>query len=315
MLFSVVIPLYNKADTIERSLRSIASQTLSDFEVIVVDDGSSDEGSAVVESFDGIQSLRLIHQTNAGVSAARNRGVKEAFGEFVAFLDADDEWDSEFLQELHRILLRYPQANVIGTDYAYVKPNEIIMGLDRDRIEEIDFFDEWAWRTPINSSSAAIRKTFYNECGGYNSAYRFYEDAEFLFRMALETKFHVSRRVLCRYNTDAISRATGSAYELSRYPHWLMSERMIREHVASCGLKRCIMIEFSRALYGYARHLRVAEICKIKDSYPNLFGLVKWWGLLSNRVGLMIAMPLVFGYSLYQRSKIKSKLLIRKRSV
>jgi len=95
---SIIIPLYNKAPYVRRALDSIAVQTLADFEVIVVDDGSTDDGAAIVAGYSDTR-LRMIRQANAGPGAARNAGLAQAQGEFIAFLDADDEWLPNYLQE------------------------------------------------------------------------------------------------------------------------------------------------------------------------------------------------------------------------
>src|SRR5690348_123134 len=101
---SVIVPLYNKSAWIERCLDSIARQSYRDFEVIVVDDGSTDDSVTKVEKrVDG--QVRLIRQANAGPGAARNRGVQEAQGELIAMLDADDAWDPSYLAESVRILV------------------------------------------------------------------------------------------------------------------------------------------------------------------------------------------------------------------
>jgi GT2 family glycosyltransferase len=95
---SVIVPLYNKGRWIGRALNSIARQTLFDFEAIIVDDGSTDDGPRVVEEFEDAR-FRLIRQKNAGPGSARNRGVSEAKGQLLAFLDADDEWMENYLKD------------------------------------------------------------------------------------------------------------------------------------------------------------------------------------------------------------------------
>jgi glycosyltransferase involved in cell wall biosynthesis len=94
---SVIIPLHNKGKYIWRALNSVLAQTYEDFEVVVVDDGSSDDGPDIVRKYKD-QRLRLLHQENAGPGAARNRGIRETSGRYVAFLDADDEWLPDFLK-------------------------------------------------------------------------------------------------------------------------------------------------------------------------------------------------------------------------
>lgn len=96
------MPLYNNRNEVERALRSIAAQTVSGYEVIVVNDGSTDDGEKVVRGMNNPH-VRIINQENKGVSAARNRGVGEAENDLVAFLDADDEWNPDFLETIVRM--------------------------------------------------------------------------------------------------------------------------------------------------------------------------------------------------------------------
>ena len=113
-MVSVIIPLYNKAHTIVNTLTTVVHQTYKDFEVIIVNDGSTDNGVEVINTNFNDPRIRIINQENAGVSAARNRGANEAKGEWLAFLDADDEWMPLYLETLLRVLNGHPQAVMIG---------------------------------------------------------------------------------------------------------------------------------------------------------------------------------------------------------
>jgi glycosyltransferase involved in cell wall biosynthesis len=118
MPVSVVIPLYNKARHVRRAINSVLNQTFQDFEVIVVDDGSTDGGGEVVRQMADPR-IRLIVQDNAGVSAARNRGILEAKSDLIAFLDADDEWLPCFLETVLGLRARHPGAGIYATAYRY----------------------------------------------------------------------------------------------------------------------------------------------------------------------------------------------------
>src|SRR5262249_38507394 len=105
--FSVVVPLYNKARYISRCLDSIRAQTYPDFEIIVVNDGSTDGGESIVRGY-GDARIRLVSQQNAGPGPARNRGIAEARGDWIAMLDSDDEWDPRYLELGVKLLESYP---------------------------------------------------------------------------------------------------------------------------------------------------------------------------------------------------------------
>ena len=115
-MISVVIPLFNKADSIQATLQSVCSQTFTDFEVIVVDDGSTDDGGIVVEQYPDDR-IRVFHKNNSGVSSARNRGIQESLGQYIALLDADDQWDKHYLQEQVRMIQDFPEAAMWGINF------------------------------------------------------------------------------------------------------------------------------------------------------------------------------------------------------
>jgi GT2 family glycosyltransferase len=132
VLVSVIIPLFNKGPHIARCLVSVASQTFSDFEVIVVDDGSTDTGAAQAKSFPDDR-VRVISQTNRGPGHARNRGVDAARGELIAFLDADDEWLPSYLSESVRLLTSNPEAATVSSGYFEMPSGLSTESMWRDR--------------------------------------------------------------------------------------------------------------------------------------------------------------------------------------
>lgn len=135
--FSVIVPLYNKADYIEKALQSVLAQTYTDFELIVVDDGSTDNSLQVVQSIQQLSTFnfQLLTETNAGVSTARNNGAKVAKGDYLAFLDADDWWEPTFLDEMRVLVDEFPEAGIYGSSYYKVKNNQHIpanIGVNKD---------------------------------------------------------------------------------------------------------------------------------------------------------------------------------------
>ena len=102
-MISVVIPLYNKEKQIAKTLQTVLNQTYQNFEIVIVNDGSTDGSVEEVLRISDSR-IRLVNQENGGVSAARNRGIDEAKGEYIAFLDADDLWDIDHLEVLYQLL-------------------------------------------------------------------------------------------------------------------------------------------------------------------------------------------------------------------
>lgn len=121
-MFSVIIPLYNKAITIERAIASVLAQTERAFELIVVDDGSTDRGAEIVRSIPDPR-IRLIQQANGGVSKARNTGIESAQYDYVTFLDADDEYLPDCLETYRELIVKYPFAGCWAAGYRYLDPD------------------------------------------------------------------------------------------------------------------------------------------------------------------------------------------------
>ena len=114
-MFSVVIPLYNKANNIEITLTSLLNQDFTEFEIIIVNDGSTDDGVEVINRFTNDKRINIIHQENKGASAARNKGVSAAKYDYIAFIDGDDEWTPNYLSEIKKAIELFPDAAMFCT--------------------------------------------------------------------------------------------------------------------------------------------------------------------------------------------------------
>ena len=206
-MISIIIPLYNKAESIARALDCVLAQTYQDFEVVVVDDGSTDDGAVVVEQYADSR-IRLIRQENAGVSVARNRGIAEAKGEYVAFLDADDEWMPEYLEAQYSLTLRYPQCDVFATNYIFrgFTGNKVATVLRKlpskaQDFEMTNYFEvAYSSHPPLWTSAVIVRKQAINGIGGFPVGVKSGEDLLTWARLAVRYKIAYSVRPLAIYN-------------------------------------------------------------------------------------------------------------------
>lgn len=220
--FSVIIPLYNKADYIEKAVESVLGQTYNDFELIVVDDGSTDDGPQRAERFDDPR-MMVVRQNNTGVSTARNNGVARASGEYICFLDADDWWASDFLEEMYGLITRYPEAGIYGCSYYLVKQgkNRIApIGID-PQFEHglINYCKVYAQTLcmPLTSISTAIHHQIFKKLGGFKPHLKLGEDFDLWIRIALQYPVAFVNKPLAYYNQDA--EATNRAISKLHPPH------------------------------------------------------------------------------------------------
>lgn len=206
--FTVVIPLYNKAAEIRATLNSVFAQTFSDFKVIVIDDGSTDHGAQIVKEFTDTR-LRLIGQKNQGVGPARNTGVKEAKSPFIAFLDADDYWYPEHLENLNALIHRFPQAQWMATAYEKAFTPNLIKPVDTPLLSfpqgwqgaVPDYFAMAKKDAPAWTSALCFSKDFFQNLGGFDPAITMGagEDTDLWIRAALTQPMYWINSISARH--------------------------------------------------------------------------------------------------------------------
>ena len=292
---TVVIPLYNKELYIKRALESIFLQTINNFEIIVVDDGSTDKGPDIVQKINDPR-VRLIQQKNAGVSAARNRGIEEAKGELIAFLDADDEWKPEFLETIVHLRSKYPDAGVYATAYNTLSADGIIMvphskpagsGL-KDNIYHNYFRAAVHKDVDIHISSVAIPKDIFKELGGFLVGERLGEDLELYCRVCMRYPIAFSYSSCSIYHQDVVNSAMQSNIVVNELPFAKTAQMAIASASVDSGLIRDLNEYITEHILWHARHHILTgnntlskTLLKQCDTSHFLFRKL-WWNFWAN---------------------------------
>lgn len=206
-MISIVIPLYNKEKSIASTLQTVLNQTFSNYEIVIVNDGSTDNSVAEVEKVQDSR-IRLIHQQNAGVSAARNRGIKEALGELIAFLDADDEWMPEYLATQIQLYQKYSDCKVFACNYKFRNADGTIFPTnirnlpfrEEDGILSNYFVVASCSHPPLWTSAVMVKKEAIQSIGGFPVDIKSGEDLLTWARLASQYKIAYSIKSVAIYN-------------------------------------------------------------------------------------------------------------------
>jgi len=196
MLFSVIIPTYNKGPFLKRAVDSVLSQSFKDFELVVVDNNSSDNTLAILTAIQADQ-LVVLHEKNQGVSYARNKGIAHAKGTYICFLDADDSYETEHLHYLAELIDKNPDVGVVSNRYQIVsihghkiKNTYHSNWLDTKSQTLNQLFHSYSVGTPmINTNSVAVSKKTLIEVGLFDVQLKVAEDIDLWIRLALKTNF------------------------------------------------------------------------------------------------------------------------------
>lgn len=246
---SVIIPLYNKVREIERTLRSVARQSVQPLEIIVVDDGSTDGSAEVVEAM-ALPIVRLVRQTNRGVSAARNLALEMAQGEWVALLDGDDCWEAEYLENVERMIDNYAAAGAIGTAFLVDDGKSLVEGNTPTEEGVVDFFAESMSRYVLIPSATVFRRDLALAMGGFPEGMRMAEDQYLWTKIARTAQVAFSPRRLVIYSRVAENRSA-SIYQPEQTTHSL--EELYDERATDLSNEYIARVALGKALVESAR--------------------------------------------------------------
>lgn len=229
-MFSVVIPLFNKEKSVRNTILSVLNQTVADFELLVINDGSTDKSREIVA---GIQDsrIRIMDKPNGGVSNTRNEGIKFSRNAYVAFLDADDLWEPDFLETIRQLIADYPEAECYATGFAckYDAETLNVFGAKKRGIIP-DFFKQMYTGPVMNSSSVCLKKSAFEKVGYFNSGIRRGEDYDMWARIARSVSIAVTPEIKVSYRLQAENRAMGLLHKPQELWLWHIPSESYRDN-------------------------------------------------------------------------------------
>lgn len=284
-LVSVVIPAHNAAKFIGEAIETVYSQSFKDWEIICVDDGSQDATRRIVESFDS--KVKYFYQNQAGASNARNRGIRESKGAYVAFLDADDLWEPTKLEEQVKIFRRNPDLGLVTTGHLAFDNNRVIPSRNKKRVFESENVARAILiYSDVNTSSVMIPRQVFDRVGYFDEDLHTAEDENLWIRVTAAYPAYLVDKILVRRRLVEGSLSSdgqqGCAdvlrsieFLLERYPE-------VREKIEDAVPKR------KSAAYcelGYHHFLRM-ELVEARSAYlmslrMNMFNTRAWKYLMS----------------------------------
>lgn len=206
-IISVVTPTYNRADFLPYAVESVLAQTFSDFELLVVDDGSTDSTRHLMERYTDDPRVRYFYQPNHGQSVARNRGLKEARGEYICFLDSDNAWFPDKLEKSLNAFRENPAVDVVYGDYVEIDKAGAELGINRMKRHSGHITPELLKDNFVSMNTTMTRRECFSEMGGFDVADRLAEDYGLWLRLSTRYRFYYLPEVLGYYRVmdDQIS--------------------------------------------------------------------------------------------------------------
>lgn len=199
--FSIIITVFNKEQYIANTITSVLKQSIQDFELIIVNDDSTDNSLKIIKNFNDHR-IHVYTLKNSGPATARNYGIKKAQGNYIALLDGDDLWYPFFLEEIEHLIKIYPEASVFATAIEFEINKHLYpaqYSISESSHQLINFFEGSQLDSILSSSSIVIKSSLFNLIGYFNESYTNGEDTDYWVRIGLHNNIAFSNKVSVRY--------------------------------------------------------------------------------------------------------------------
>ncbi len=234
---SVIISVYNKEAYLEQTLNSVLKQTFTNFEVIIINDGSTDNSLKAIKQFKDSR-IKIIDQDNHGASHARNQGLEIAKGDYIALLDGDDFWELSFLECIVKAIKLHINQNIFTSAIAHKYDNTIVpvsYSFEMDKgIQILDYFEASQDHSILSGSSVVFKKSILNITGTFDETIKSGQDTDLWIRFGLHFPVVFINKVMVYYvyNTSSLSNTTVNLKDKSKF------DKYIEEEKCNLNLKR-----------------------------------------------------------------------------
>ena len=216
MLVSVIIPTYNRKELVRRAIQSVLAQSFSKYSLIVVDDGSTDQTDKILKEFKGAK-IHFYRQDHKGVAAARNLGIKEARGEFIAFLDSDDTWHPKKLEVQMEFFRKNPEAMIAQTEEEWIRDGRPLKPQKKHKQHSGNIYRECLPLCIVSPSAVMMRRELFDKVGYFDDRLPACEDYDMWLRVAARYPIYlIEGKLTIKYggHADQLSRTVG---QLDKY--------------------------------------------------------------------------------------------------
>jgi len=277
--FTVIVPVFNKEPHIFRSVNSVLNQSFSNFELIIVDDGSTDDSLKEINKFKDSRVIVLENLKPTGPSAARNTGVRHAKGDWVSFLDADDEWASFYLQKVYEGIQSYPEVSIVSSGYNISKGNNMLNQdtyYSRNFHKGVHIYDIKTFLggpRPICTSVATIKKDLLMRSGGFDEKFRHGEDVELWLRLLLiyEAKGLWLSYMGATYHMDSVNMVTSQKYHIEPAVYLTIKDLLSSNNEIATDVRKLLKVYSNNRFFKIAKQKVFSDSISSKIIYKELF--------------------------------------------
>jgi glycosyltransferase involved in cell wall biosynthesis len=290
-MYSVILPLYNKEKSILKTIDSILNQTFTEFEVIVINDGSTDRSLEMLASKVD-KRLKIYTKKNGGVSSARNYGILKASYDLIAFIDGDDLWDKDYLKQMNELVCLYPECSIYGSAWCRMENDKIVeenFGLEKDKSYKIEnYFEQAVIHTLLWTSATIVKKNTLIESGMFDCNLSMGEDMDLWIRLNMKYKLGFLNKILAFYIQDAENRACVTGLKplnqniLSRlidYKPAEMQDKYLKLYLDTFRVRQCIPYFFTIENKNEVFHILQHVDFSIRPFYWRIIYAKFAWGL------------------------------------